>query len=397
MTLRVLQVINSVSASCGGPTTAMWNLLDALSLAGIEAELVTTDDDGPTRRLDVPLGVPGAVRGHRVTFFARQSRFYTASAPLASWLVQHVRHYDLVDVHGLFSFAPVVAATLARARNVPYVIRPHGVLNRWGRQHRRPRLKRASLRLLEGSLLRDASLVLFTSDAEREEASELGIPCRAQVVPLGLERPPSGDGVDRDEQLRAVAEPGMTILFLARIAPIKNLDVLLDAFARVAPRFPDLRMTVAGDGPPDAVAALRERTRALGIAGRVDWPGFVQGAAKERALRSATVLVLPSASENFGLSVVEAMARGIPVVVSPGVALATAVARSGAGRVCEPAVPALAVCLDEMLANPDARAAMGAAGRRLFETEYSLVAMGRTLRNAYEAIVASREPRAVTG
>ncbi len=386
----VLHVINSVSPTCGGPTTAIWNVLDALHLAGVETHLVTTDDDGPGRRRDVPLGVTRLERDHRVSYFRRQTGFYAFSAPLAAWLARNIRRYDIVHAHGLFTFAPLAAASLARARGVPYVLRPTGVLNRWGRTFRRPLLKRVSIRLLEGRLLERAARVMFTSDAELEEASDLGIDMRPLIQPLALAEPPQWPTGTATKPLpgQGTADAAQTVLFLARIAPIKNLDLLLQALARTIPARPRLRLVVAGDGPADLVESLRAMASELGVQSRIDWLGFVQGDAKEAALRSATLLVLPSTSENFGLAAVEALARGIPVVLTRGVGVARSVGESGAGLVCDATVDDLSRCLTELLDAPDERARMGAAARRLFEDKYSLLALGTNLRAAYEALLA---------
>jgi glycosyltransferase involved in cell wall biosynthesis len=382
--LRILHVIGSVSPARGGPSTAIWMMLDALRAHGIRADLATTDDDGPSRRLDRPLGRMVLERGHSVAYFPRQTRPYALSAPLFRWLHRNVSRYDLVDSHGLFTFAPVAAAWWARERAVPYVIRPAGVLNRWGRTQRRPWLKRASLALLESGLLRDASLVHFTSDRELEEAADLGIAMRPAVLPLGLSAP-------EESVAPPTGEPqAQVVLFIGRITPIKNIDLLIDAFARVADGFPRARLVIAGEGPAAHVEPLRARARASGVGARIDWLGFVQGAAKEAALRSAAVLVLPSASENFGIAAVEGLARGIPVLVSRGVGIAARIEAAQAGLSCDASVVALSQGLADLLGHPERRRVLGAAGRRLFAEEYSLAALGQGLRRAYESILADR-------
>jgi glycosyltransferase involved in cell wall biosynthesis len=380
-------VINSVSPSCGGTTTAVWSVLDSLRLSGVQADLVTTNDDGPDRFLQVPLGVPRIERGHRVLYFPRQTHFYAVSAPLANWIRCHAHQYDIVDAHGLFTFAPLAAATLAGRRGVPFVLRPSGVLNHWGRAHRRPALKRASIRLLESRLLRQAARVPFTSAAELDEARQLGLPFRPAVLPLGLETPEPAT-MQGAQPGRAEAAPAAdSILFLARIAPIKNLDVLLHAFALVASEFPRLRLVVAGDGPGDLVRTMQDLARALRIADRVDWLGFVVGEVREQALRSASLLVLPSESENFGLAALEAMARRVPVIVTRGVGLAPEIHQAGAGLVCDPTAADLARCLLVLLRDARRRHACGAAAGDLFESRFSLAATGRALRDLYADIL----------
>jgi glycosyltransferase involved in cell wall biosynthesis len=384
--LRVLHVIASVDPAHGGPSTAIWNMMDALRLTGVESDLATTDP-GTNGRHSSPMPSNGNAMGHRVISFRQQTRFYAFSATLLAWLASNTRRYDLVEAHGLFNFPSLAAAWWARASGVPYVIRPCGVLNSWARQHRRPRLKRASLSVLEGGLLRDAAFVHFTSRAELEQAAELGIRMQSLVLPLGFAAPEPHD-IDHPDFLGR-----RHVLFLGRIAPEKNLDLLMHAFGQVCPRFPDVRLAIAGDGPRDLVELLKTLASGLGIAQRIDWLGFVQGADKEAALRRATMLAMPSASENFGVSAVEALARGVPVVVSRGVGIADRVDAGCAGLVCDATVDDLARCLAVLLGDSALRRELGAHGRRLFETEFSLQPLGASLRSAFEAAVDRRRIR----
>src|SRR6185312_11393547 len=118
------------------------------------------------------------------------------------------------------------------------------------------------------------------------------------------------------------------LLFLARIHPIKCADVLLRAFAGLEDRASVL--VIAGGGDPAMVDSLRLLAGELGIAERVRWLGFTAGPAKRWLLSRATLFVLPSASENYGIAAVEAMQAGLPVIVTAGCGLADFVSRHGA-------------------------------------------------------------------
>lgn len=384
--MRVLHVISSMSQLRGGPTVAMHNTLKALRRNGIAADVVTTNDDGDTARLDVPLDRFVDVQGERVRYFPRQTLKYAFSAPLLPWLLRNVRAYDLVHTHALFSFAPLAAAWCARAAGVPYIMRPAGVLDTWGMKNKSRFVKSASVRWVESPLLRSAAAVHFTTPLEQARAADLSLPIRAVVLPTGVEMDGS---CDPGEPMEGLARPDTRIiLFLARIHPIKCVDRLLRAFAGLEDRDARLRLIIAGDGDPALVAGLKRLADELRLADRVQWLGFTAGARKRWLLARADVFVLPSASENFGIAVVEAMNAGAPVIVTQGCGLAEFVAQWGAGVVTDGTVASLQSALMRVLSDQALRVAMGQAGQRAARQELSLEAFGARLESLYRALLA---------
>lgn len=390
--LRVLHVIPSVSRSSGGPSKAIGQMERVLAAAGVEVVTVTTDDDGNATRLPVSIGTAVPSNGATRFYFSRQTRPYKASLPLLKWLRREVRGFDLVHVHALFSFAPVVAAWIARSAGVPYIIRPLGVLNRYGMEQRRSRLKALSIELLEGRLLRDAAAVHFTSDQERVEAETLGIRMRSTVVALGIEPMPAAS-----KDIFLAAHPGLgsrRLLFLSRVDPKKNIEVLLEAVALTRQSIPSLSLIMCGDGDKAYLSHLKALSSDLGLDGCVAWTGHVDGALKSSAFAAAELFVLPSFSENFGIAAVEALSAGLPCILGEGVAVASRVVAAGAGMAVAPTADALAGAIIAMLSAPAELTRAGARARELAATEYSLDAMGRGLRAMY-ATACARNPNPV--
>lgn len=392
--LRVLHVIPSVSPRRGGPSVVVRNMVEALRRREISADVVTTDDDGEGRlgvRLDAFVALDG---GQRVRYFPRQTRLYCASWPLLQWLRQHVREYDVVHTHGLFSFAPIAAAWQARAARVPYIMRPAGVLDSWGMQNKSKRVKRLSIRLLEESLLNQAAAVHFMSDLERRRAAHLRILMRSVVLPLGFDfgdAGGAGDDCAPADDLVASGKP--VILFLSRIHAVKRVDVLLQAFARL-PQPRSAVLAIAGDGEASLLERLKGLAGELGIGESVRWLGFAAGARKRRLLAEATLFVLPSASENFGVAIVEAMDAGLPVVVTEGAGLAEFVQSCDGGIVTDASVESLAAALARLLSDTALRERMRSAGRHAVRTQLSLDAFGARLENLYHAAVSGVAERA---
>jgi glycosyltransferase involved in cell wall biosynthesis len=407
--LRVLHVLNSISPKQGGPVQSLWFLLKASAMCGIQTVVATTNEDGPRGRTHVPFDRPVDVHGFQVRYFPCQTNFYAASAPLLRWLWTHVRDFDVVHVHALFSFAPVAAAYCARLRGIPYVVSPHGVLNIWGRENRRPLLKSGSIRWVEGPLLRHAATVQFTSRQEIEEFGHLHVKVRTDVIPHPMPADDDSSLMESSSQLtegssqltedssrlRGGFQPSPSlvalaerpaILFLARIHPIKGLDLLLRAFAGIIQRHPAAVLLVAGTGEAALVAGLRELAESLNIGKSIHWTGFVKGPLKRWLLERADVFVLPSWSENFGVAVAEAMAAGVPVVVTKGVGIADIVVATDCGLVTECSVPALEEAIDSLLLDGVARLRMGNAGKDAVREHLSIESYSARLEHMYRSV-----------
>ena len=151
-------------------------------------------------------------------------------------------------------------------------------------------------------------------------------------------------------------------------------------------------LAVAGPDEEGTRAGLEALARQAGAGERVRFLGPVAGADKTALLRAARALVLPSASENFANVVLESMAAGRPVVVTPGVGLAPAVAEAEAGRVVEARPESLREALARLLAEPGEADAMGRRGRRAAE-RFAWPAVARRMEAVYDEITASAHHR----
>ena len=384
--VKVLHVIPSLSLAHGGPTRALGLMERALTALSVTVETATTDDDGPGLRIDQRSGVPVRENGVVRRYFAKRLDFYKVAPGLAWWMLRHVRDYDIVHIHALFSFTSVAAAWAARRAGVPYVIRPLGTLNGYGMTQRRPGLKRVSLALFDGPVLKNATAVHFTSEDERREAAECGVPMRGVVIPLGIEASPQGNLAALYARFPALAG-GRYFLYLSRLDPKKNLEGLLKAFSQCASELPDVKLLVAGDGSAPYVAGLKSLAEELGLAPRVVWAGHLEGELKTGALAGAEAFVLPSFSENFGIAAAEALMAGKPCILGQGVAIAQEVADAGAGIAVAPDPASIAAALVQVMADSPARAAMSVRAGTLARDKYSAQAMGANLVHLYSEIL----------
>jgi glycosyltransferase involved in cell wall biosynthesis len=390
--LKVLHVIPSIGPLRGGPSFVIRTMSEGLAAQGCEIDVATTDDNGPERRLDVPLGRPVWENDVTYWYFSRQMRFYTVSWPLSQWLGRHVADYDVVHIHALFSFAVTSAAYWARHSRVPYVVRPLGTLNRWGIENRRPWLKQAALRLIDGRVLSNASAVHYTTEEEQKEGDMVASETRPVIIPnpvdfqIDHDRLPSGW---LKSHYPAIAERRI-ILFLSRLHPKKGIDLLLSAFARLRAKFPDIALVVCGAGEERFVAQLRRHAHELGIEPDVVWAGFLEGDAKKAVMAEASIFVLPSHSENFGVAVVEAMAAGLPVIVSDRVGIHCEISAADAGLVVPCEQDSLANAILQVLGNEGLRLRLAQNGIALAKT-FSVAAVTDQLVTLYRDIISSNE------
>lgn len=330
--MRVLHVIPSLAARTGGPAVAAVEFARVAARAGIASTIFATEAaypaatsrGRPVEREEL-VEAPDDVPVH--LFPLRRPYRLSRSPELRRALRREVARFDVVHVHSLYLAPQRDAGKEARRRNVPYVVSPHGALDPWLR--RRGRLRKA----LAGAawqrrMLRRAAALHFTSEDEARLAGGVARGVPRFVVPIGIDvaayaelPPPARFG------------SGPVILFLGRIAAKKGLDVLIRSFAIVSRRFGDARLVIAGPDDEGLRPGLEALAGREGVRDRVLFPGMLRGDDKLAALAAADVWALASHTENFGIAVVEALAAGVPTVISPSVNLAGELERAGAGIV----------------------------------------------------------------
>lgn len=382
--MKILHVIPSIAETRGGPSFVLRTLARSQAKLGMDVHVATTDDNGPGR-LAVEAG-SSYVRD-QVTYriFRRQTKFYTFSFPLTLWLWRHVSDYDVIHIHALFSYPSILAAWCAKLKGVPYIVRPLGVLNNWGMSHRRPKLKRLSLRWIDGRILRDAAAVQFTSEQESAEAAQLGVRHVPLLIPNPVDILPATEALGTFRAMHPILAGKTVILFLSRIDPKKGIDLLFDAFAALKANHSDVALVIAGDGDPIFVESLRMRAQELGMEDEILWVGFLEGENKRNAFADADIFVLSSYSENFGVAVVEAMGAGLPVIVSNQVGLHRDISMAGAGLVVECSVPQIESALATLVEDTDLRSKLATNALRLAQ-RFAPQEIALQLENAYSAI-----------
>jgi glycosyltransferase involved in cell wall biosynthesis len=261
---------------------------------------------------------------------------YGYSHRFVRWLRNNAAKFDSVVVNGLWQYNSFGVWQALRGTGQHYFVFPHGMLDPWFK--RTYPLKHAKKWLYwpwaEYRVLRDAHSVLFTCEEERRLARESFWLYRAneRVVTLGISRP-EGDAAAQRELFFArwpQCRGKRIVLFLGRIHEKKGCDLLIRAFAEVASSDAALQLVLAGPEQRRA-QSWRELGTELGLANCIVWTGMLTGDLKWGALRAAEVFALPSHQENFGIAVIEALACGVPVLISRKVNIWREIVESGAG------------------------------------------------------------------
>lgn len=385
--LKILHVIPSVGPTRGGPSHAVIAMVKALREQGVDAEIATTNDNG-SDLLDVPLDRCINYKSVPVRFFPRFSpnihpvREFAFSSALTKWLINSVRNYDLVHVHAIFSYPSTAAMTIARLQGVPYIVRPLGQLCEWSLQQSSQK-KQIYLKLIEQANLNNSKGLHLTSIQEQQEVSRLGLNTQTFILPHGLYVPPLMNNAHQKlRQYLNLPPDEIIILFLSRLHPKKGLDYLIPALGRfIHHRF---TFIIAGNGEQEYEAEIKSLIINNGIRERTHFVGFVAGETKNLFLQGADLFALTSHSENFGVAVLEAMACGVPVLVTPGVALAETVNSHHAGIVTELNVEAITTKLENYFQNPAIAKNMGRNGRQLVIEKYSWNQISQSLVGIYQ-------------
>ena len=332
--MRILHVSETLDPAHGG-TPAVPKLLGAAQAAlGHEVTILTRDEPSRAEAIRESLdAIPGASALRIETVAPEGGLGSILNRGARRWVAERSSGFDFAHLHSMWSPVPHGAARgLARAR-IPYCLCPHGMLDAWSMAQSAAR-KRVHLALVGRRTMARAAFVHALNPHEAECVRRFGFGSPIEVL---------GNGIN-PELVGSLPEPGSFrsqhpvlgddpfVLFLSRLHHKKGLDLLAPAFVRLAQADPRVRLVVVG---PDggARAAFEQAINSAGVAGRVVLTGPLYGRDKLGALADASVFCLPSRQEGFSVAICEAMAAGLPVVISEACHFPEAI-EAGAGHLC---------------------------------------------------------------
>ena len=372
----------------GGPIKSIHALANQLAAQETSVEVFTTNSDGP-QDLPVACGEGTWVDHVKVTYFpVKRPRGYFYSPALRAALRERIRDFDLVYIAWLYVYTTAAAAWECRRQKVPYVISPRGMLDRNAVRQRSRLKKTVYISAIERENIRGASAVHFTSAGERDNAV-VQVPAQAAlVIPNGIEIAPHEADISARPLPRNLEIPDdkELVLFLGRLSYIKGLDLLVAAWPKVVSAWPSAHLVLAGPDDEGLYEGMFKELVKGGIADSVTYLGLVDSQDKAVLFERCAMLVSPSYLESFGMSIVEAMAEGKPVVITDRVNISAEIGAAGAGLVTRCDAGELAEAIIALLRDRSRASLMGKAGKALVREHFELSATARRMRDAFDSL-----------
>ena len=342
--MHVVHVVPAITEQASGPSYSVPRLCESIMRAGMEVELATLDWSRGTVSLPYVTTFPVGFGPRRLGNSPKMRR----------WLEEAVfsGRADVIHNHGLWMMPNVYSGNACNSGRTRLVVSPRGTLSAWA-LGKSAFMKSMFWQLLQAPALRRVACFHATAQMEYEDIRARGFAQPVCVLPNGIDVPPL------DETRKG---PRRTLLYLGRIHPIKGIDLLLRAWAAIGARFLDWDLHIVGPDNEDYLSKVQALAASLRLK-RVVFRGPLYGNDKLEAYRSASLFVLPTYSENFGVTVAEALAAGLPAIVSKAAPWAD-LERNGAGWWVDAGVDPLVACLEQALAKSSSDLVrMGRRGR----------------------------------
>ncbi len=374
---RVIHVVPAIAEEASGPSYSVVRLCQSLIEAGEDLTLAALDwaplTSMPAFMKVFPLGAGPRRLGR--------------SPAMSRWLQSETTagRVDVVHSHGMWQMNAVYPGWAVRGRKARLVVSPRGAFSRWA-MNQGSRLKWVFWPLLQRPALMQAACIHGTAEAEYEDIRRLGFKQPVAIIPNGIDVPEIALKETREFR---------TLLFLGRIHPVKGVDILLKAWAAVMDRFPAWCLVIVGsDTSYERQGGYLDQMKALAAnlkLKRVKFADPVYGEAKWAAYRGADLFVLPTRSENFGMTVAEALASGTPAIVTRG-APWQGLLTYDAGWWIEFGVDALVACLEGALEESrDELVRRGTSGREWMIRDFSWHGLGKKMDQTYRWLIAGGE------
>lgn len=374
--MKILQAIWSLASENGGPTRSIIGLSTALSRIGVDVTLVS---HVPGK---LSLQQQNMLKEYNVNYQEGRGNGILTALKDSRELLSDIKP-DIVHVNGLWKMSAHAMCIAAFERCVPIVISPRGMLDPWALSVKKWK-KKLGLLLYQRNDLSRASAIHVTSELEANHVREFGLRQPVILAANGVMVPSLN--IAREKSCKSVSR-ARTAIFVSRLHPGKGLILLADAWAALHPS--GWKMVVVGPDGYGHKAEVCERLRQLGIESDWKFVGELNDNEKWRALANADLFIHPSASENFGVSIAEALASGLPVITTKGCPWSEI--HGTCGWWIDRNVQSLVCAIREAMSiSDDERGKMGERGRQLILKKYTWTSIAEQMVNGYKSMLIKR-------
>lgn len=351
----------------GGPTKVVSELTQTLAQKGIQPSIFTVFTHRYNKTLVQPNGVE--LKAFPEPLFGKI--WATYSPTLQSELYKSAKNYDLIHIHELWGYAHFAAHRAALAAEIPYIITVHGALDKW-RLNISSFRKKIYTHFIQRNSFEKAAAIHALVEEEINEIRQYASVNNIFVIPNGINLRDYAalPSPTQFEQQYPELKNKMVILFMGRIHFMKGLDILAKSFGNIVKQNPKAHLVIAGpenNSYKKEIIATLEKGNALKS---TTFTGMIQGKEKLSALSRADIFVLPSYSEGFSMSIIEALACSLPVVITTGCKF-TSIIKNNAGFVIDPNAEQLTNKISVLLNSEALRSQMGANGKMLVSRDYT--------------------------
>lgn len=371
--MKIVQTVAEISAESSGPSYSIPGLCKGLRIAGAKVSLHVRAPLPSNRTFGFDTVAYQGVDG-------RLLRKLGVTPKMLTGLRKVCKEVDIIQVNGLWMMQNVYPYWATKGTKCKLVVAPRGTLAAWSL--RRSWLqKRIFWWLFQRQVLKHADMFYATCVKEYEEIRAAGFKQPVAIIPIGMDLP----NVTTDK----IQKPLKRVAFFGRIHEVKCVDRLVRAWGEVAKLHEDWELVIAG--PDCGAKSVVENIVAEGKIPRVRFVGEINGAAKYEFLKEADLYVLPSMTENFGITVAEALVCETPCIVSKG-APWSGLVKENAGWWVENDIATLAKTLENAISLPaDSLHQMGVNGKDWIKRDFTWEGVGVKSLQAYEWLLGRRE------
>jgi len=374
---KILIILPSYSVKWGGPARVVHDICAGLS-SSFNFCILTTSNNESDEILPVPVGVD------YVSFTTQKpisNLWKSYSLELDNWLEEHINRFDLLHIHEMWHYSQFAATRKAIKYGIPYLVSPHGELDKWRINHKQWR-KRIFGLIFQKKMLMNASVVHALTSFEQESIYEFaGNKTNVTIIPNSISDAPHLNG-------HSAVHPKKYVLFLGRIQKVKGCLELLKAYTLWEGKI-DYDLVFAGPFEEEKYAMkLTDWVADNNLSEKVHFVGLISGSIKQAFLHQASIFVLSSFSEGFPVSVLEAMRAGCPVIVSPFTGIHDLLEENKAAIICQPEPNSITEALDKFfLSSPEALKEMSENAKSLFNQYFSMDRVMQHYGEVYHSLV----------